>query len=230
MLLTPPRWIPLTNEAAMKRGVVTPGAGPGSALSMNRILSACGSATKTPPPAAAATPRGSQVLAVRAGPPSPEKLPRPVPARVTIVPSGRTRRIWFTLATRKPPSGVAATAAGRGTAAAVAGPPSPDGTMAPLPATVEIVPSGADPPDAVAVGDEEALRPPSTPRPSAATAAPPSPDRRRRRTRALRSPPPRSRRPRDRRGGRGSRSPAPPARPRRPRPRRRPERSSSRAC
>src|SRR4051794_13160003 len=67
-----------------------------------------------------------------------------VPEIVEITPSAVTRRTSQSLvsAMRNPPSGVAATRVGRERQALVAGPPSPQYPSRPLPATVEILPSG----------------------------------------------------------------------------------------
>ena len=100
---------------------------PAGSTSRTRLLR--WSAMATAPSGSCATPVGKSSRACVAGPPSPEKPPRPVPATVVMIPRGDTRRMrWRSVsATRKPPSGVAATAVGNVSRASPAGPPSPVG-------------------------------------------------------------------------------------------------------
>src|SRR4051794_18298482 len=112
---------------------------PSGATARTRLLKV--SAIRKPPSAVADTAVGLASAAAVAGPPSPENPNVPVPAAVVITPVGDTRRIrlfaWS--ATRKPPSGVAATPTGKNSPAAVAGPPSPENVPAPVPATVKML-------------------------------------------------------------------------------------------
>src|SRR5262245_18527281 len=121
-------------------------AAPRRSASTKRIRSLPFSAMRKPPSAVAATPTGSPSPAAVALPPSPEKPRVPLPATVVILPPDVTRRTrWSsTSVTRKPPSGVAATAIGVSSSAAVAGPPSPGPAKSNLPlrAAVVIVPAG----------------------------------------------------------------------------------------
>src|SRR5439155_994194 len=97
-----------------------------------------------PPSAVTAVPAGPQSRAAVAGPPSPENPHTPVPARVVIVPLGDTRltRSPSNSAIKMPPSAVTATPSGRLSRAAVAGPPSPEKPLTPVPAMVVIIPLG----------------------------------------------------------------------------------------
>src|SRR5689334_5311137 len=99
---------------------------------------------RKPPSLVALTLAGVLSSALVAAPPSPRKPRTPVPATVTILPSGRTLRMrWLSAsATRKPPSAVGATAMGATSRAAVAGPPSPPKPGV-VPATVEMSPGAA---------------------------------------------------------------------------------------
>src|SRR5438552_17933212 len=76
-----------------------------------------------------------------AGPPSPEEPIVPLPATVLMTPFGVTLRIRLKSAMNRLPVASAATPWGAPRDALVAGPPSPEPALLPLPATVLIIPS-----------------------------------------------------------------------------------------
>jgi hypothetical protein len=80
-----------------------------------------------------------------AGPPSPAEDSAPLPATVLIVPSEASRRTRLLIPSEmyRPPSGPISRPFGLRRVAAVPGPPSPEKPSTPVPATVEIVPSGS---------------------------------------------------------------------------------------
>src|SRR5260221_8201271 len=93
------------------------------------------------PDESTATPTGKLNCADVAGPPSPEKPPTPAPATALIPPEGSTLRTRLLLesAMYSCPA-LTATSAGESSLAAVAEPPSPELTAAPVPATVLTTP------------------------------------------------------------------------------------------
>jgi hypothetical protein len=95
------------------------------------------------PAASTATPWGNQILALVAGPPSPEKIALPVPATVVITPVAvatlRTR-LFNVSAMNRLPAASNATPVGWLRLALVAGPPSPEKSSAPVLATVVMMP------------------------------------------------------------------------------------------
>ena len=112
------------------------------------------------PSAAMAMSPGPLTPASVAGPPSPSESDVPLPATVVMTPSGPTRRIRpdVVCAMKRLPSGPSSTASGTMTLASVAGPPSPRMPVISPPATVVIVPSRPDPPNAVIKGVSDVER------------------------------------------------------------------------